>query len=260
MISVFLQLYAYIALVVLLYMTIVFTIGRLLHRNDVADSAWGIGFIVASVMSLYLTDNFTETAVLATVLVVIWGARLSLHIALRNSKKSEDYRYKAMRQKWGTWFALRSYLNIFVTQGILLQIVVLPVLLITYFSEAGINVLTVVGLTGWLVGFVFESVGDAQLRRFKQAKNNRGKVLDTGLWRYSRHPNYFGEVTQWWSLAIMALAFPWGWLGLIGPALLTYLILRVSGVPLLEQKYDTDPKYRTYKEQTSMFIPWPPKQ
>ncbi len=250
---------SFTTIVVWVYMSIWYIIALIIKRNDVADIAWGLGFVVASVASLLFTGNQSLTAVLTTALVLIWGLRLSWHIGQRNIKKSEDYRYKAWREQWGKWLPIRSYLQIFILQGLLMLIIVSPVLIINTYAESGVYPVVVIGAIVWLVGFIFESVGDRQLKNFLRNPKNKGKLMTEGLWQYSRHPNYFGEITQWWAIGLIALSCSYGWLGLVGPAMITYLIVKVSGVPLLENKYADRPDFKAYKLRTSMLIPLPPK-
>jgi steroid 5-alpha reductase family enzyme len=239
--------------------TLWFLLSLAIKRNDVADIAWGLGFVVASFAGLYKTQNFTLTALITASLVLVWGVRLSWHIGSRNIRKSEDYRYKAWRDDWGKWFVIRSYLQVFILQGFLMLVIVLPVLIIHTYSKDGLMPLTIIGVAIWLFGFVFESIGDKQLKNFLSNPDNKGKMMTSGLWQYTRHPNYFGEVTQWWAIGVIALSWQYGWLGLIGPAVITFLIVKVSGVPLLEKKYADNPEYQAYKKRTSMLIPLPAK-
>lgn len=246
-------------LVVFCYMTLWFIISLLQKRNDVADVAWGLGFVVLS-WSLYLLNTNNELLLLASLLVSIWGLRLSSHIFLRNSKKSEDYRYKQMREKWGKWATLRTYLQVFLLQGSLLILVSAPLIGFAMNPSNAIGPVVLIGLAIWLIGFMIEVIGDSQLRSFIKNPKNKGKIMQYGLWRYTRHPNYFGEVTQWWAIWLLGYgltSFVWT---IIGPLTITFLILKVSGVPMLEKKYAGNKEYEKYKRQTSMFIPWVPKK
>ena len=246
-------------LAVLVFVTLVFIVSIIVKRNDIADIAWGLGFIVASITGLVVNHNTSLPALLAVALVLVWGLRLALHIGLRAIKRPEDFRYKAKRDSWGKWFYLRSYVDIYLSQGFLLLVVVSPVLLIASYAHGSSNLLLIVAAAIWLFGFIFESVGDRQLADFLKDPNNKGHVMQSGLWHYTRHPNYFGEVTQWWAIGLIAVGYSYGLLGFIGPAVITFLILKVSGVPLLEKKYADRPDYQVYKSKTSVFIPLPPK-
>ena len=252
----------YLALILILfaYMSLWFLVSVFKKRNDVADVAWGLGFVLTAFLSYALSEGSSGTrGLLVCALVSVWGVRLAWHIHHRNKGKAEDYRYLAWREEWGKWFYVRSYLQVYLLQGALLFLIVTPVLLINKSLASTLGVLDMLGVTVWLVGFYFEAVGDAQLAKFIKNPANKGKLMQSGLWAYTRHPNYFGEVTQWWGLGIIALAVPGGWLGLIGPLVITYLILKVSGIPLLEKKMAEHPDFAEYKQRVSMFVPQPQK-
>jgi len=248
-----------LASILLLYMSMWFALSLLKKRNDVADVAWGLGFVLLVWVSFFVGEAESSRGLLAGLLVSIWGIRLAWHIHARNKGRAEDYRYAEWRKAWGDWFYLRSYLQVYLLQGILLFLIVLPVLLINKSLSTSLNYLDFIGLVVWLVGFIFESVGDAQLARFIKDPNNNGKLMQSGLWRYTRHPNYFGEVTMWWGLWIIALSVPNGIYGVIGPLTITFLILKVSGIPMLEKKAEENAEYAEYKKRTSIFFPLPPK-
>lgn len=241
-----------------LHMTSWFIISLILKRNDVADIAWGLGFINISWTGLFL-NGFSQRGLIAAILVTIWGVRLAWHIYLRNKGKPEDYRYQAWRKEW-KYFYLRSFLQVYILQGLFMYLIALPVIFINQNSFPGINLLDIVGIVIWILGFYFESTGDSQLKEFISNPANKGKIMDQGLWKYSRHPNYFGEVTQWWGIFVMALSIPFGYFTIIGPLTITSLILFVSGVPLLEKKREGQPLWEEYKRKTSVFIPLPPKK
>jgi steroid 5-alpha reductase family enzyme len=236
-----------------------FLVSLIKKRNDVADIAWGLGFIILAWVSLFFSGVPTIRGFLVTMLVSIWGIRLALHIYRRNRGKPEDYRYLAWRKEWGEWFFIRSYLQVYILQGLFLFFIIQPVLFINKSIET-IGVLDVFGVLVWLIGFYFESTGDRQLKQFISNPTNKGKIMNQGLWRYTRHPNYFGEVTQWWGMFLIALSIPNGIFTIIGPLTITFLILFVSGVPLLERKYAGRPDFEEYKKRTSVFFPMPPKR
>jgi len=248
---------AQIALALFLYMNIWFVIAVMTKRNDVADIAWGFGFVLMSWIAFLLSEH-SSRSLLVNILITIWGTRLTWHIARRNLKKPEDRRYAAWRQEW-EYVHLRSYLQIFMLQGLLLYVILLPVLFIHASTPALLTLLDAGGVLVWLVGFFFESVGDHQLKSFLKDPANKGKIMDRGLWAYSRHPNYFGEVLQWWGIFLIALSLPYGYFTMIGPLLITFLILFVSGIPILEKKYAGRSDFESYKEKTSVFIPLPPR-
>jgi len=236
-----------------------FVLSLVKRRNDVADVAWGLGFVLLTWASFILGSAQGTRGMLVGFLVSIWGIRLAWHIHARNKGKVEDYRYAKWREEWGKWFYLRSYAQVYLLQGVLLFLIVFPVLLINKSAGASLNYLDFIGVLVWIVGFIFESVGDAQLARFIKDPNNKGKLMQSGLWRYTRHPNYFGEVTQWWGIWLVALSVPSGLFGIIGPLAITFLILKVSGIPMLEKKMEENPRFAEYKKRTSIFFPLPPK-
>ncbi len=239
-------------------MTFWFVISSLKKRNDYADIAWGLGFVLLSWSGGFI-DGLNLRSLIVNFLITIWGLRLAWHIYLRNHNKPEDYRYQAWRKKWKNFY-LRSFLQIYMLQGLFLYLIILPVLFINKSSFNGFQILDVIGFIVWVVGFYFESVGDYQLKKFISNPLNKGKLIDEGLWRYSRHPNYFGEVTQWWGIFIIALSLPLSFFTIIGPVTITILILFVSGVPLLEKKYAGRKDFEEYKKRTSIFFPLPPRQ
>ena len=249
--------YLILALVLLGYMTFWFIVSVVKKRNDVADIAWGLGFVLMAWLS-FLLSGFSFKALLVNVLVTIWGTRLAWHIYNRNKKRGEDSRYLEWRKTW-KYFYLRSFLQVFLLQGVFLFSISLPVIFINHSVSNSFGFLEVVGLFVWGIGFYFESTGDRQLREFIANPANKGKLMDKGLWQYSRHPNYFGEVTQWWGIFIMALSIPGSLFTIIGPLTITILILFVSGIPLLEKKYAGRSDFEEYKKRTSIFIPLPPK-
>lgn len=249
--------YALAALVLLGYMSLWFAVAVLAKRNDVADIAWGLGFVVLSWISLW-HGAYSQRLLLVVALVTLWGLRLAWHIALRTVGRPEDSRYAAWRRTW-THFYLRSYVQIFLLQGVFLYVILLPILFMATTNPVPLHWLDGVGAVVWIIGFGFETIGDRQLRLFLQNPANRGKIMDQGLWKYSRHPNYFGEVTQWWGIFLCTLALPYGLVTVVSPLLITFLILYVSGIPMLEQKYVGRPDFLAYKQRTSPFVPWFPK-
>jgi steroid 5-alpha reductase family enzyme len=243
-------------------MTLWFAISLFKARNDVADVAWGLGFVLLAWTSFLLSGRSGARGLLVGILVSLWGFRLAWHIHARHRGKAEDFRYLAWRREWGRWFYVRSYAQVYLLQGALLFVVGLPVLIINKNKSSGgaLGFLDGIGVLVWLCGFLFESVADAELARFVRDPLKRGQILQSGLWRYTRHPNYFGEVAQWWGVWLVALGVGGGWLGVIGPLAITILILKVSGIPMLEKKMALNPDFADYKRRTSMFIPWFPKR
>jgi steroid 5-alpha reductase family enzyme len=249
-----------LTLIIVSYMSIWFVVARVKKRNDVADVAWGLGFVFLTWLTFFKTAAYAWRGWLVLTLVTIWGLRLAWHVYRRNRGKPEDYRYQAWRQSWGKWFYFRSYLQVFLLQGFFMELIYFPVFVIMLHQRAPLAPTDIVGTIVWIIGFLFESIGDKQLAEHIHNPANKGKLMTTGLWRYTRHPNYFGEVTQWWGIYIIGLSVQYGYIGIIGPLTITLLILFVSGVPLLEKKYAGRPDWEAYKHRTSIFIPLPPKK
>ena len=245
-----------LGIILFLYMNFWFVVSLLTKRNDVADVAWGLGFVLLAWASFFIGETNGIIGIIVTLLVTVWGLRLAWHVHSRNKGKAEDYRYLAWRKEWGKWFYPRSYAQVYMLQGALLFLIVLPVLVINKNFGGDLNILVMLGIAVWIVGFFFEVVGDWQLARFIKNEANKGKLMTRGLWRYTRHPNYFGEVTLWWGIWLVALSVPYGWLTIIGPLTITVLILKVSGIPMLEKKMAEHPDFAEYKKKTSVFIPW----
>ncbi len=248
-----------IALAVWLYMTLVFGVALLRRDNSLADIAWGLGFVLVALLSLDYRAGPSVRSWVATALILIWGVRLAIHIGIRNLGRGEDFRYAQWRKQWGKSFLLRAYLQVFMLQGFFLILISYPVWLINRTNRPGLTLLDGVGILIWCVGFGFEAVGDYQLTRFKRDPANRGRIMTRGLWAYTRHPNYFGEALLWWGIFGLALSLPSGWTAIISPILITFLLVKVSGVPMLEKKYAENPEFQAYKKRTSAFFPWLPK-
>lgn len=252
------NIYLLLSLILFFYMSGWFFVSILKKRNDVADVAWGLGFVLLAWAS-FLASEFSLIGLIVSLLVTIWGIRLALHIYKRHSGKPEDSRYLAWRNSW-KHFYLRSFLQVFILQGLMLFIIALPVIFINLSNSKHLNLFDLIGVLIWAIGFCFEVVADYQLKQFIEDPNNKGKIMQKGLWKYSRHPNYFGEVTQWWGIFIIVLTKTNGIFTIIGPLTITVLILFVSGVPLLEKKYIGKPDFEDYKKRTSVFIPLPTKK
>ena len=244
---------------VFVYMNAWFAWSLLKKRADIVDVAWGMGFVVIA-LTLYLQrTEFSARALICLVFVACWGFRLAGHIHHRNHGKPEDFRYKAWREEWGKGFLLRSYLQIFMLQGFFMLTIAASLIMIQAFSQTPLNMLDYLGMAIWGMGFFFEAIGDEQLRRYKQNPANKGRIIQSGLWHYTRHPNYFGEVILWWGLFLMSLSVNHGIYSILSPLIITFLILKVSGIPMLEAKYTGNPDFEAYKARTNAFWPWWPK-
>lgn len=233
-----------------------------LARRDasIADIFWGAGFVALGWLYAELGEAESARALVVPGLVTIWGGRLAIHLWRRNRGRGEDPRYRAMRRRWGGRFGWVSLFTVFWFQALVLWIVALPLWQVQR-AAAAWSWLDSLGTALFALGFLFEAVGDGQLARFRADPANAGRVLDRGLWRFTRHPNYFGDAAVWWGLGLLALATPGGGWALFGPALMTFLLLRVSGVTMLERGLrETRPGYRDYAGRTSAFFPWPPRR
>ena len=230
-----------------------------LRDVSIVDSLWSLMFLAAAcAYALGRAEPLGERGLLVVVLVAVWAVRLSAYITWRNRGHGEDFRYRSIRARNEPFFAIKSVYIVFGLRAGLAWIVSLP-LLAAINSTRPLGWLDLAGAALWGVGFLFETIGDWQLARFKANPRNRGRVLDTGLWRYTRHPNYFGDFCVWWGFYLLAIAGGGGW-SILGPALMTVLLVRVSGVALLERDIgERRPDYRAYVSRTNAFIPGPPR-
>ena len=242
------------------YMSIWFVLALLRKDNSLADVAWGLGFVLLAGLTLGLRHEYAARQILVSTLVLVWGVRLAGHVFGRNRKRGEDWRYAAWRARWGKWFGLRSYLQVFLLQGLFLLVISYTVMAINSLPKKGFGWGDLAGGMLWLLGFLFEVVADRQLARLKREPGNRGRIMTAGLWRYSRHPNYFGEALMWWGICVLALTAGSGWAALASPLLITFLLRFVSGVPMLERKYGGNAEFQAYARRTNAFIPWFPKK
>lgn len=218
------------------------------------DSLWSLFFLLAAAVFAVSVDALSARALLVLALVALWSIRLSLHITIRNWGEPEDYRYEAIRASNEPGFVVKSVYIVFGLQGLLAWLIAAP-LAPAIFSTSGPGLLDAAALVLFIVGFVFEAVGDWQLSRFKSSEDNKGKVLDTGLWQYTRHPNYFGDFCIWWSFWLFAVAAG-AWWTVFSPLLMSFLLLRVSGVAMLERTVvERRPAYAEYIRNTNAFFP-----
>jgi steroid 5-alpha reductase family enzyme len=228
---------------------------------SIVDIVWGLGFVAVAWAVRFRVEGLSARQNLLVALTSIWGLRLGGYLFWRNHGKGEDYRYRAMRKHWGARFPWVSLFTVFGLQGVLMFLVSLPVQLGQGPLSPELGWLAAVGVAVWAVGLFFEVVGDAQLARFKADPANAGKLMNRGLWKYTRHPNYFGDACVWWGIALVAAETTVGRWGLIGAAVMTVLLRRVSGVVLLEKSLSKrKPGYDEYVARTSAFIPRPPKK
>jgi steroid 5-alpha reductase family enzyme len=258
----FFQVYIHAFVVIVILMTSLWLISVIIRNVSIVDLFWGFGFVVTSVFYFINTNGTGIRKIILVTMVGIWGLRLSIYLAMRNLGKGEDFRYQQFRKNYGEnryWWI--SFFQVFLLQGILMWIISVT-LLGAQFSGAGksLGVFDYIGIIVWFTGFLFETGGDLQLARFRADHNNKGKVLDKGFWRLTRHPNYFGDSAVWWGYGLISVAAG-NYVAIIGSVLMTALIIKVSGVVLLEKTLkEKNPGYKKYMERTSAFIPWFPKK
>ena len=257
-----LSIYTIAGIIILAIMVVLWLLSLWLKDSSIVDIFWGIGFVITAWIYFYLTpDGYFGRKLLIASLATIWGLRLSIYILLRNWGHGEDFRYRKWRQDSGKnwwWF---SFFKVFTLQGFLMWIISIPLLVAQYNPiPASLIWLDYIGIFIWGIGFFFEAVGDWQLSRFKSNPGNQGKLLDRGLWRYSRHPNYFGDAAQWWGFYLIAAAAGGFW-PIFSPIIMTLLLRNVSGVSMLEKTLKTTkPGFQEYVKTTNALIPWFPRK
>lgn len=247
------------AVVIVAAVTLLWLVSLALRDSGIVDIFWGTGFVLTAWTVFVISDGSASRRLLLVVLTSLWGARLTIYLAWRNLGKAEDYRYAAMRAKWGARWWWWSYFQVFILQGVLIWIVSLPVQAGQVPTTPDLGWLALAGSIVWLIGVLFEGIGDLQLARFKADPANKGRVMDGGLWRYTRHPNYFGNFLIWWGIWLVA-AESGAWWTVVGPLVMSILLLRVSGVAMLERTItERRPGYAEYIRRTSAFLPRPPR-
>ena len=260
------MLFLNVFLALFVFFVIFFIIAQVKKNNGLADVAWGLGFVVVAITALLSAGTYTIPQLVVTGLVFVWGFRLFFYLGIRNWSKPEDFRYVDMKRRWKTNLKLKAFFYVFMLQMSFLFVIALPIMVVNLSVVETLStlqwVVLAVGILLWLIGFYFEAVGDHQLKVFKSNPSNKGKILMTGVWKYTRHPNYFGEALMWWAVWVVALSSgnAWVWATIVGPAFINYLLVFVSGVPLLEKKYKNNEAYQAYAKVTSIFIPLPKKK
>ena len=249
---------AAVAIVVLMLIT--WLVSLAWRDASIVDPVWPLGFVLVVWVTRAIADGNGARQWLLVALVTVWGLRLSGYLAWRKRGAPEDFRYQAMRRHHGPRFPIVSLVTVFALQGVLMWVVSLPAQLGQVRSSPDLGALAYAGIAAWVVGFGFETIGDAQLARFKANPASVGQVMDRGLWRYTRHPNYFGDACVWWGIALVAAETGIGALGIVGAVVMSVLLVRVSGVPMLERTMaKRRPGYADYVARTSGFIPRAPR-
>lgn len=241
---------------VVIFFHLLFLVALLMRDNSIADVGWGASFVIAVIVLLINDNAINLSQLILAVLVMLWGGRLTAYLGLRKLGKGEDFRYQKWREQWGNTIVWRSYLQVFILQMVIMLIIALPIFVVFKSQQPESILWVLVGCCLAIIGLYYEWVADYQLAQFKKDSRNAGKIIQQGLWRYSRHPNYFGEACFWWGIACFTFATNFWYLGVLSALLITLLVRFISGVPMLEEKYKDHPEFQKYAQRTSCFIPW----
>ncbi len=247
-------------LAVLVYMLLLFLLAQVLKNNSIVDIFWGLGFILITGILWIIKPEVYPAKLILTICVIIWGIRLSIYVYLRNRGKGEDFRYAKWREDWGKTFLIKSFFLVFMLQGFFMLVIAYTIMTVFESAVRAFSIVDGIGIIIFLTGFFFETAGDYQLSRFKIKPENKGKLMTRGLWSITRHPNYFGESVMWLGIFLLSVSSRYGWISIISPITITFLLLFVSGVPLLEKKYFGRADFEEYKKRTPVFFPWFPKK
>lgn len=241
--------------IIFAYFFIFFVVGTIIKNNSVVDIGWGLGFVLISWILFFLSRDYSTGKIVVNVLVSLWGLRLFYHILKRNFKKPEDFRYQNWRKEWGKYVVPRAFLQVYMLQGLFMLVIGWSVF------SANVNGIIwswtmLIGIVVFMLGYLFEFIGDRQLRKHISNFENKGKLINTGLWKYTRHPNYFGEAVLWWGIFLVTVFGGGAWYLFFSPLAITLLIRFVSGVPLLEKRMVKYEGWKEYAAKTSIFIPF----
>lgn len=239
-------------IIIFIYLTCMVILAQFKGDTSIANFTWGGGVMLVALYTFFTISNFLPRQIMATCLLVIWASRLIIYVYRRYT--GTDPRFTSWK-----WQGIKAFgINCVWVYGQFFMIAIMsaPIIMINNKPVPGITLLDVIGLCLWIFGFCYESISDYQLSQFRKKPSNKNHVMQAGLWKYSRHPNYFGEIMMWWSLYIIALSVPQGWITLIAPCMITFLLVFVTGVPLMENALKNNAEYQEYKKRTSMLIPW----
>ncbi len=253
-----LPLFLALCAILFFWMTGWYFVARYFRRTDIVDMVWWLSYGVIAMM-LYIFFSDAPLAVIPLIFVLVWSVRLVTHIIVRLTRHTEDSRYAAFRLSWWKYFYLKSYFYIFLLQGFFIAIISLP-LLFLFTKHISLSPQFIIGALLWIVWFLFEYIADRQMNIFRRDEGNKWKIIQSGLWRYSRHPNYFGELLMWWSLWIMSITNISSLIWILSPLLLSYLIIYVTGIPMVETALRKRVGYESYIRTTSMLVPLPPRK
>lgn len=254
------ELYLFSSLAIFLFMVTVFIIAQVMKDNSIVDIAWGFGFVIVALVSLFYTQEFSIRQLIIVGFVTLWGMRLAIFLWYRSIGRGEDFRYANFRKNWGKNVVVTAFFRVFMMQGAILLVLAYPILRVHASDGPGVDFFMIAGAAIWVIGFFFQVVGDAQLDKFKKNKTHKDQILNTGVWRYTRHPNYFGEATMWWGIFVIVLPVELGWTAVFSAFFINFLLIRVSGVPFLDERFKDNQEYQQYKKETNKFIPWFPKK
>ncbi|MGM0496024.1 MAG: DUF1295 domain-containing protein [Bacillota bacterium] len=250
-------------LIILGYFIVFFIVATIIKNNSIVDIGWGLGFVLVAWALFFIGDTsvLTIEKIIVNIMVSFWGLRLFYHILKRNAYQEEDFRYKKWREEWGKWVVLRAFFQIFMLQGAFMYLVGIGVFYINMVEVTRNTylILLILGVIIWLIGYLFEVIGDRQLKQHIANKNKTQKLMTYGLWKYTRHPNYFGEALLWWGIFIFVLGTNSPFALIVSPLIITLLLRFVSGVPMLEKKMSKNDGWDEYADKTNAFIPWFPK-
>ena len=249
------QIFLISGITIFIYMIIVYLIAQSVKNNSIVDTAWGMGFAITTLALIFSSEKIYPSMLILSLMILLWGIRLSFYIYMRNLGKPEDFRYANWRTEWGSRQPWIAFYKIFMLQGAIMWIVALPVMMVFSKHTSLPGIAGSVGVFIFLSGLLFEGIADKQMKQFKSYPPNKGKIITTGLWKYSRHPNYFGEALLWWGIGIYSFSVSGYWYSFISPIVISLLLRYVSGVPMLEEKYKSREDFREYASKTPVFIP-----
>ena len=246
-----------IIVLLVVYFSAWYAVATYIKNTGIIDIGWGMGFFVLALYQQISQQN--TVGWIFVIMVGFWGLRLAYHIGKRNLGHPEDFRYQNFRNEWGKSFFIRAYFQLYLFQGLLMAIVSLPYLEAIKEDQVYIPWLFGLGVAVFLIGYAFEVIGDAQLKAHISDPTKKGTLIQTGLWKYTRHPNYFGDAMLWWGIFLVSVAVGAPWWTVVGPLLMTYLLRFLSGVPMMEKRMEKYAGFEQYKQSTSIFIPLPKK-
>src|SRR3990167_8650123 len=241
-----------LALIMIGFMSFTFIFGWLMQNNNVLDIAWGLGFIMVALFTINKNGLYLPAQLLATTLVIAWAFRITVYLFIRNYGKPEDIRFVQAAAHWGNRRSLYSFIFFYLMQGALTILICIPLIFINSSSSGSLTFLSIIGAAIWLLGISIETIADIQLYTYLKNPAHHGLIMQSGLWKYSRHPNYFGEITLWWGIWLIALSIPYGWMTIVGPVTITSIILFLSGTPMTEKQLSKLAGFQEYKAKTSV--------